>query len=596
MTTTTDPLYKRVQFTAGQEVRAGDLNNVSTFLAARLSDQILGSMIGGLSITGNPNHRTTGLTVTVSVSGSVATYTRTVGDFTAEGFAVGQIVVWAGFANQGNNTFGLIRVGLSATVMTMHFVAGTQVNESGPVAGATVSQAVVDPGFAGSDGVDPPTHLAYCLHGGSAHLRQGAATNQLEISPGVLMQKIAAANGNDAQLLAYTFQGTEQVSITAGDVVHPRVDLMQMQLSLVNADSESRVTESSAQPAMLSMASVTVDIDTIIRAKIWGLNGDNISINIVAGSLTGIIWSEAGSVITVQFQSGVSTVAQFEAALTANSNLVEIASTGTGTRVLVTPGDLLANAHLSGGADNVFAGSTPNMQKIVQCVLSVKSGTPATSPITPDPDAGCVAIASVVVGTSYLITSALIFGLDTGGATAVVMDQRMPLNVQTYLVHPNQMVTKSTGDWALTVAATTDGFNEQSYAASTGTQRLFVPCPKTGSGERIVGLAIYGGNLSQIQMDGLDTNENGIVNNTLSPNYPINVPYYYFETNHTPLFGPTVLPSPVNFIGVPLWANGLRCAGRGQNPTAPGRRGVNLWITGGSATVQGIDFLVAQGL
>ncbi len=85
-----------------------------------------------------------------------------------------------------------------------------------------------------------PTHLAYCLHGGSGYPHIGTATNKVRFTPGTVLQKIAAADGDEATLLAYTFDGTEEVSITAGHATLARVDLIQMKLELVDDDSESR--------------------------------------------------------------------------------------------------------------------------------------------------------------------------------------------------------------------------------------------------------------------------------------------------------------------------------------------------------------------
>ncbi len=142
--------FKRVLFNDGEGVTHGDLNDAQTFLETRLSDQILHSLIGNVS--------------------------------------------------------------LSAT----------------------------DPEFGGKNGANAPVHLAYCLHGGSAYLRQGSGNAKLQISPGVLMQKTGSMDGSTPTLLAYTFAGTEEVTITNGDASHPRVDLLQMKLELVDADTQSR--------------------------------------------------------------------------------------------------------------------------------------------------------------------------------------------------------------------------------------------------------------------------------------------------------------------------------------------------------------------
>ncbi len=103
-----------------------------------------------------------------------------------------------------------------------------------------VSLSGTDPEFGGKNGANAPTHLAYCLHGGSAYLRQGTGNAKLQIAPGVLMQKTGSMDGSTPTLLAYTFAGTEEVTIANGDVTNPRVDILQMKLELVSADTQSR--------------------------------------------------------------------------------------------------------------------------------------------------------------------------------------------------------------------------------------------------------------------------------------------------------------------------------------------------------------------
>lgn len=71
---------------------------------------------------------TGGISVTVAAAGK--TFTRASGDFTTDGFRVGDTVVWSGFANAGNNGSFVIST-LTATVMTCITATGL-VNE-GPV-------------------------------------------------------------------------------------------------------------------------------------------------------------------------------------------------------------------------------------------------------------------------------------------------------------------------------------------------------------------------------------------------------------------------------------------------------------------------------
>jgi hypothetical protein len=55
--------------------------------------------------------------ITADVAASLGTFTRSAGSYLADGFLVGQVVAWSGFAAPGNNTIKTI-LALSATVMT----------------------------------------------------------------------------------------------------------------------------------------------------------------------------------------------------------------------------------------------------------------------------------------------------------------------------------------------------------------------------------------------------------------------------------------------------------------------------------------------
>lgn len=99
----------------------------------------------------------------------------------------------------------------------------------------------VDPLFSGAVQADAANHLAYCLRGGSAYLRQGSASNKVQIAPGVLFQKTANKTGNASTLLPYYFDGssTYEFTIAAGSA-NPRVDLLQMSLTMVSGNSQTR--------------------------------------------------------------------------------------------------------------------------------------------------------------------------------------------------------------------------------------------------------------------------------------------------------------------------------------------------------------------
>lgn len=98
-----------------------------------------------------------------------------------------------------------------------------------------------DPTMNGQAGTDISTAYAFALSPGSAYLRNGSANNKVQVAPGTLLQKVAASDGSEAKLLAYTFVGTEEVAIGNGAGAGLwRIDLVQMKLEYVAADLQSR--------------------------------------------------------------------------------------------------------------------------------------------------------------------------------------------------------------------------------------------------------------------------------------------------------------------------------------------------------------------
>jgi hypothetical protein len=102
------------------------------------------------------------------------------------------------------------------------------------------SSTARDPQFGGQDGTNHPSTRAYCLNPGAAYLRQGSANNKIQIAPGTLLQKVGTIDGLDPELLAYTFVGTEEFTLTNGDATNPRVDLLEMRLEYITDTSTSR--------------------------------------------------------------------------------------------------------------------------------------------------------------------------------------------------------------------------------------------------------------------------------------------------------------------------------------------------------------------
>lgn len=105
----------------------------------------------------------------------------------------------------------------------------------------TGGAGVPNPWMGGNNGFDPPLTRAFCLSIGRAFLKAGASGNgYVGIAPGTLLQKIAATNGDEAQLLSYSFDGSEQWELANGHATNPRLDLLQMKLEYETAASQSR--------------------------------------------------------------------------------------------------------------------------------------------------------------------------------------------------------------------------------------------------------------------------------------------------------------------------------------------------------------------
>lgn len=224
--------------------------------------------------------------------------------------------------------------------------------------------------------------------------------------------------------------------------------------------------------------------------------------------------------------------------------------------------------------------TTTNKKRSVQCTLSVKQGTPAASPQYPDPDAGYVAVAGVLVGTNYLTSTALSFGNDQAGAVAVVHDQRMPIHTRGIRLAPSGFVLNNEftnwayvgGGGAATSSATNQLFIRSAHPGDGCSRLLFV----AGTKDAVAG---FGATAFQVQAYSLSANlgsrtaMNNIATTSAASFF---VPYYTLEAAHAPAAGPTVLPSTTNKIGVPVWSGGCRSA-----------KSINSQLTAGAASETG---------
>lgn len=463
-----------------------------------------------------------------------------------------------------------------------------------------------DPEFTGQLGTDMlTTPYAYTLSSGSAYPRQGTTNAKVQIAPGTLLQKISATDGSGDNLLAFTFVGTEEVTIANGDVTNPRVDIVQMKLEWsTDGNAASRVFAQAPVKAHLNLALHTVNDDTVVRAKVPGFGGDHITIAMSKRpSGSGVTYSESGNLITIIYKDGVSTVGDVETAITASSTLIEISTSGTLATVLHDPGDSFTATPLIAGSDQLLVTQSMNKSRRVKCTLLVKQGTPAASPLYPDLDAGYVAIAGVVVGTNYVAAAGIKFE-DTAGAVAVLHDQRMPFCIRAHHTTPRSFIF---------AAGSTE--TNRTYTQSDGSaNNLWIPLMEGGQCGRLVMVAASmfdaaaldsrisrikyfdgGGFIASTVLDLAHANMNGgtsVFKRRAGGSL-------FFQGAGMFAAGPTVLQNATSKIGAPIWTNGKRAPTETfKNDTTPNMDILVITFVASANTSQfgPATFYVANGL
>jgi hypothetical protein len=340
--------------------------------------------------------------------------------------------------------------------------------------------AATDPNYpansAGSGNV--ATHLAYCLKGGSAYLRLGAANNKLRINAGTLFQKIASKTGNTSTFLPYYFDGstTYEFTIAAGPGSNYRIDLCQMSLAMANQDTQTRDFKDAT---------------------------------------TGAITSQSMS-----------------------------------------------------------------KKRQVTCTLSVKSSAVSATPTVPDPDAGCVAVAFVVVGPAYSTATALDFTNYGGGAQASVYDVRMPMQVKAIdtILHAGVCISA----WSVV----TSGGQGPIIQSSSTINSAKIPIGPGDSCSRLIGLYLKKDTTAWSNTTGLQvlcSNAIQTISQVFTTNASVLVPYYTIEAQATATT-PTITPSTTNKIGPAVWSGFGRCASPRVNADASYRYPYASIATGNNAS------------
>lgn len=219
--------------------------------------------------------------------------------------------------------------------------------------------------------------------------------------------------------------------------------------------------------------------------------------------------------------------------------------------------------------------TTPTKRRRIQCVLSVKQGTPAASPRYPDPDAGNCVIAAVFVGTNCVHATYPGFD-DAAGAVAVMHDQRMPLRARSIGVHPSQYLYSA--GYSLPAG------RQYIQKSTAGGENLVVPL-WAGTCSRLLGALVSvfpatppvaaswfaesysnsGPGFSDVSFQLNDTNI-FFIGSVFSGSSVGNMSYM---SSHLPAAGPTILSSTATLMGTPIWTNGRRSPHEPARSAAP---------------------------
>lgn len=348
-----------------------------------------------------------------------------------------------------------------------------------------------------------PLDIAFCPFPASAFVAPGAGSNELTLgTDGPLVQLFAGALDDPDEadsptiLIHWASRDTFPTLTTAvGDATNPRLDIVEMKLEEVTTN-EDRVFTIESVRAELDLGAETTNVDTIIRCPIGGRGGNNVSIAFAAtgtgvGSLT-----RDGNAFTFEYETAVTTVEDFEDAITALSlddKLIEIESAGTPANVFADPDDTITATHLAGGVDPIVASSNIAKTKRVQATFQIKAGTPAATPAYPAPTAGFVPIAAVLVAATHNATH----------DPEDMRDLRWPLGgVRIYDVMPRDM-TAGAGANAWSLAT-----NNSTLTSPAGASLAYADLREATVG-RLVGFGLHGEGGASVVVDLITKNYEG---------------------------------------------------------------------------------------
>ncbi len=176
-----------------------------------------------------------------------------------------------------------------------------------------------------------------------------------------MFEKNFPQNSNKGKALR-ELQGLKQVIVTgaaaAADILVPGIKDTDTIVGAVNLTDLTMVL-AAAVKAELDCGTVGAGaFDTVLAATVAGADGNDIQVVLVGDSesAAGVSIDVADGVVTIHYETGVSTVGDVETAITALADaddIIAVASGGTGATVLATATDDFEATNLAGGLEAI---------------------------------------------------------------------------------------------------------------------------------------------------------------------------------------------------------------------------------------------------
>ena len=113
--------------------------------------------------------------------------------------------------------------------------------------------------------------------------------------------------------------------------------------------------------AFKDLATVSTNVNTVVEALLGGTGGNAITIATVNDGAGAGNFTRVGNAFTFHYATGVTTVANFEAAIAALAGadkLIDVKTPGTGANVFTSPADTFAATNLAAGASSIMTRPT----------------------------------------------------------------------------------------------------------------------------------------------------------------------------------------------------------------------------------------------